>query len=214
MVADPQRATEDEIAVDAYRLVRGYPVQRAALRRGHSRCYRFFSAGSPTQRASSFDRAPVGGGQCLPPSLLAARITLAAVRRGPRPCRLCHSPPADPRGKGSARRRGSRQRRRGGRGRELDLVFGVHREMRRPRRDPGSRLAHHILVRLMVPPHRIPSIWNLPLPCDPLSCALITTVRGGLFTYRLKRTSPTIDTVPRSPPGPTTTPFVMVHCLT
>jgi hypothetical protein len=67
-------------------------------------------AGSPRQRASSFDRTPVGGGQRPPHSLLAPRITLAAVRRGPRPCRLCHSPPADPRGKGSARWRGSRQR--------------------------------------------------------------------------------------------------------
>jgi len=75
-------------------------------------------------------------------------------------------------------------------------------------------LAPHIRVRLMVPPHLIPSIWNLPLPCDPLSCAPITIVLGGLFTYRLNRTSPAMDTVPRSPPGATTTPFEMVHCLT
>src|SRR5215831_4748046 len=75
-------------------------------------------------------------------------------------------------------------------------------------------LAPHIRVRLMLPPHRIPSIWNLPLPCDPLSCALMSTVLAGLFRYRLNRTSPRMDTVPRSPPGATTTPFVIVQCLT
>ncbi len=53
----------------------------------------------------------VASDQCTPHSLLAPRITLAAVRRGPRPCRLCRSPPADPRGLASARRRGLRQRR-------------------------------------------------------------------------------------------------------
>ena len=85
MVADPQRATEDEIAVDAYRLVRGYPVQRAALRRGHARYYR----SSPPVRPGNV--LPLSTGRLLAAAnarrihCLAPRITLAAVRRGPRP---------------------------------------------------------------------------------------------------------------------------------